>query len=305
MDSATQAAAKPQDKPISRFERLRAEDAQIRDSGPLASVSEAKRQPGLRLAQIVQVVMEGYADRPALGQRARELVTDPASGRKTLRLLPRFDTITYRELWARARATAGAWHHDSKHPVAPGDFVCILGFASPDYATHILASIHLGAVIVPLQAGAPASQHAGIIAETEPRILATSIDYIDTAVEAVLAGTVPQRLVVFDYDGRDDDQREKFDAACQRLAQANCAIIVDTLDALVSRGQSLPEAPIYVPDESEDPLSWLFYTSGTTGTPKGAIFTQRLVKGTWLHPSKEPVITLSFMPMSHLVGNGY
>src|SRR5580658_8005143 len=86
-----------------RLERLRAEDAQFRNSSPLDVVSAAKRQPGLRIAQVVQIVMEGYADRPALGQRARELVTDRVSGRRTSRLLPRFDTMTYRELWARAR----------------------------------------------------------------------------------------------------------------------------------------------------------------------------------------------------------
>lgn len=295
MDNAVQ-----QEKPGDRLARLRAEDPQIRNSAPLPAVAEAKCQPGLRLAQLVQMIMEGYAERPALGQRARELVSDPVSGRKSLALLPRFETISYRELWARARAVATTWHHDG---VVAGDFVCILGFASPDYATHILASIHLGAVIVPLQAGAPASQHADIMAETQPRILAAGIDYLGTAVEAVLAGTGPRLLVVFDYDGRDDEQREKLEAAQQRLAETGC--VVDTVDALVARVQPLPAAPLYVPAAGEDPLAWLFYTSGTTGTPKGAMFTQKLVTGTWLHSSHVPAITLSFMPMSHLVGNGY
>src|ERR1700751_6011157 len=106
-------AAQPKDTSKERrIERLNAEDPQFRDAYPLEAVNAAKRQPGLRLAQLVQIVMEGYADRPALGQRARELVTDGATGRTTLRLLTRFDTITYRELWARARAVAADWHHD-------------------------------------------------------------------------------------------------------------------------------------------------------------------------------------------------
>jgi hypothetical protein len=137
-----------------RIERLNAEDPQFRDSFPLEAVAAAKLQPELRLAQVVRIVMDGYADRPALGQRARKLVTDPANGRRTLRLLPSFDTITYRELWTRSCAVASEWHHDGQYPLRAGDFVCILGFASTDYATLLLASIHLGAVIVPLQTSA-------------------------------------------------------------------------------------------------------------------------------------------------------
>jgi fatty acid CoA ligase FadD9 len=264
-----------------------------------------KRQPGIRLAQVVAGVMEGYADRPALGQRARELVSDLASGRTTSRLLPRFETMTYRELWGRARAAASEWHGNPASPFAAGDFVCILGFTSPDYATVLLANIHRGGVNVPLQTSAPPEQHAAIMAETGPRILAVSAEYVGAAAEAILLGTAPERLIVLDYDARDDDQRERFEAVRKRLADAGCATAVDSFEDVVARGGALPEPPLHVAAPDEDPLAWLFYTSGSTGTPKGAIFTESLVIGTWLNDHKIPSITLSFMPMAHLVGNGY
>jgi fatty acid CoA ligase FadD9 len=295
----------PRAKLIQLATKLATEDAQFRDSFPKKEVTAAKMQPGLRLAQVVQIAMEGYAERPALGQRARELITDPVSGRRTLQLLPRFDTITYRELWARARAVASDWHHNDRHPLKAGDFVCILGFTSPEYATLLLANIHVGAVSVPLQTSASVRNHADIIAETQAHTVAVSIDYVDAAVNAVLAGFVPRRLVIMDVDARDDDQRDKVAAARKRLVDAACTITVDTLDAVISRAQSLPVAPLYVPAAGEDPLSWLFYTSGSTGTPKGAIFTERLTITTWLTDLPMPVITLSFMPMAHLVGNGF
>jgi fatty acid CoA ligase FadD9 len=304
MNTAIQPTGMREAAQPSRLERLRVEDLQFRDSFPLDTVAAAKRQPGLRLAQIVQVVMEGYADRPALGQRAVEFVSD-SNGRKTLKLLSRFDTVSYRELWARSCAVAGEWHYDQECPLQAGDFICILGFTSPQYATLILACIHLGAVIVPLQTSAPSRQHADIIHETQPHTLAASIDYLDAAVDAVLTGICPRRLVVFDYEPRDDDQRHRFEAASRRLVAAGCASSLDTLDAQLDRGAALPAAPLYVPTANEDPLAWLFYTSGSTGTPKGAMFTERLVVGTWLHDARVPAITLSFMPMSHLVGNGY
>ncbi|MCW1428623.1 carboxylic acid reductase [Novosphingobium sp. JCM 18896] len=300
----------PEQRKAQRLEQLWADDPQFAASKQLDSVKAAKRRPNVRLAEVVEAVMEGYADRPALGQRARELVNDPATGRATLRLLPRFDTITYRELWGRARAAASTWHHDAQAPLKAGDFVCILGFTSPAYATILLADISLGAVNVPLQTSAPPAQHQAIIAETEPRILATSIDYVEAAAEAVLLGqtlntAVPDRLVVFDYDLRDDDQRERLAAARMTLSDAGCPIVVDTFDEVIARGSKLETPPLYLPGEGEDPLAWLFYTSGSTGTPKGAIFTQSLVIGTWLHDHDIPSITLSFMPMAHLVGNGY
>ena len=161
-----------------RRERLYAEDAQFRDARPDDAVAESVRRPGLRIAEAMATVMTGYADRPALGQRAREVVTDPASGRASLQLLPRFETVSYGDLWSRIQAMAADWHHHDQHPVRPGDFVCVLGFASIDYTATKLACVHLGAVVVPLQTSAPAAQHAPILSETQPRILAVGIDYL-------------------------------------------------------------------------------------------------------------------------------
>ncbi len=293
------------DRLAQRRERLYATDEQFRATRPDEKVAEAARRPGLRIAEVMATVMEGYADRPALGERAREAVTDPVTGRTALRFLPRFDTITYAQLWARVRAIARDWHHHETHPVTAGDFVCVLGFASIDYTAIEMACIHLGAVVVPLQTSAPASQHAPILTETQPAILAVGIQYLETAVEAALAETAPRRIIVFDYEPRDDDQRRSFDAATARLADAGNALTVETIGDVIAGAEDLAQAPLHLAPDGEDPLAWLFYTSGSTGTPKGAMFTESLCIGTWLAQSDQPVITLSYMPMSHLIGYGY
>ena len=163
------------------------------------------------------------------------MVTDPASGRASLHLLPRFETISYGELWSRIQAIAADWHHHDQYPLRPGDFVCVLGFASIDYTAAKLACVHLGAVVVPLQTSAPAAQHAPILSETQPRILAVGIDYLATAVEAALDGAAPQRLMVFDYEPRDDSQRAAYDAACARLADSGSSLTVQIITELVER----------------------------------------------------------------------
>jgi fatty acid CoA ligase FadD9 len=292
-----------------RRERLYVEDEQFRITRPDEQIAAAARAPGLRIAEVMATVFAGYADRPALGQRVSDIVTDPGTGRSSLRFLPRFETVSYADLWARVQSLAADWHSHETHPVRTGDFVCVLGFASIDYTAIECACIHLGAVVVPLQTSAPASQHAPILTETQPRIFAVGIDNLETALEAVLAasltGTAPQRLIVFDYEPRDDDQRASYEAARARLAGAGSALSIEIIDDVVAQGKSLAPPPLHVASADEDPLAWVFYTSGSTGTPKGAMFTESLCIGTWLAQSDQPVITLSYMPMSHLIGYGY
>ena len=268
-------------------------------------MTEAANQSDLRLPDVVRVVMEGYADRPALGQRAVEFVTD--AGRTSARLLPRFDTVSYGQLWDRVQALGAALEHQ---PVEPGDRIAILGFTSVDYAVIDIVTTQLGAISVPLQTSAPQSQLQPIIGETEPAVIASSIDFIDDAVELILNGPAPANLIVFDFQPEVDDQRDALDAAKTRLQ--GTAVVVETLADVLTRGRSLA-APRSVVGEGDDPISLLVYTSGSTGAPKGAIYPESKVANMWRfaadshwgeNASALPVIALAFLPMSHVMGRG-
>ncbi|WP_406281757.1 thioester reductase domain-containing protein [Nocardia sp. NBC_00881] len=287
---------------MSRIAELYAEHEDIRNATPGAEVVQAIRKPGLRLAQIVEQVMVGYADRPALGQRAVQLRTDETTGRTSRTLLPRFDTLTYGVLWERVRTIAAAWHGDAENPLRAGDFVAMLGFTSSDYTTLDLTCVHLGLVAVPLQSTASVAQLTAIVGETVPRVLAATPELLDAAVECVLAGPAPECLVVFDYHARDDGQRAAFEAARERLAAAGSPVVVESLDEVLERGRRLPPAPLFVAESGDDPLALLIYTSGSTGTPKGAMYTERLVTAAWLDRPEAAAINLNYMPMSHVAG---
>ena len=58
-----------------RIADLYARDPQFVAAKPDPAVVDAARRPGIRLAEILQIFVDGYADRPALGLRAREFVT--------------------------------------------------------------------------------------------------------------------------------------------------------------------------------------------------------------------------------------
>ncbi len=252
-------------------------------------------------------VFERYGERPAVGERAREFVRDARTGRVTTHLLPRYETTSYRQLWSRIRAVASEWHHHPQRPLVAGDRVALLGFPSRDYATLDLVCGYLGAVSVPLQTGASVENLTSITAETEPFLIAASVEHLGAATELALRAPSVQRLVVFDYHPRAEDQAERFAAARDSLVQAGRDVDVVALPEVLDLGAALPEAPPHIPGDDEDPLAMLVYTSGSTGTPKGAIYTERLARVMWEdRANRTPdggLITVNYMPLSHIGGH--
>ncbi len=287
-----------------RVDDLTANDPQFAAARPDPAVAEALEQPGLRLPQIIQTVLEGYADRPALGQRVVEFAKDPKTGRTSLELLPRYETITYRQLSERVGALARALAADS---VRPGDRVAVLGFNSVDFTTIDVALARLGAVSVPLQTSAAPGQLQPIVAETEPAVIAASVNQLPVAVELILTGHTPAKLMVFDHHPEVDAEREAVESARERLG--GTAVVVEPLADLLERGKTLPATPLPAPAD-EDPLALLIYTSGSTGAPKGAMYRAANVGKMWRRSARNwfgpsaASITLNFMPMSHVMGRG-
>lgn len=283
-----------------RIADLTATDPQFAAAKPDPAVSQAIENPELSPDAVVRTVLEAYADRPALGERAVDYVED-RRGRTSAKLLPHYNTITYHELDDRISSLTRALTD-----VHPGDRVAILGFGSIDYTVIDVATIPLGAIAVPLQTSAPLTALRPIVAETEPAVIASSIDYLEDAAELVLTGYAPSSLVVFDYDPEITDHRDAYDALRARLADANSTVVVETLQDALERGKTLPARP--AAHREADDMALLIYTSGSTGAPKGAIYTRNMTGKLWRPASwgwadsAEPSIVLSFMPMSHVMG---
>lgn len=288
-----------------RVADLLANDPQFAAALPRQDVSETILRPGIGWAALMRVLAEGYGERPALGMRATEVVIDTDSGRRRLQLLPRFDTITYSQLLQRVFAVATALAHGG---VRVGDRVATLGSGSVDYTTVDMAIPLIGAVSVALHPGARVSQLQAIVDETEPSVIACSAEYLRDAVELACSSQTLPRLVVFDHHSEVDDHRESLDAARSRLADAGSACVLETIAAAVERGSTLPPPQDQPPDD--DRLAVIVYTSGSSGSPKGAMQHEALAMGAWTYNAAVliergfaiPAITLNYMPMSHTAG---
>ncbi|WP_082951959.1 carboxylic acid reductase [Mycobacterium kubicae] len=304
------AARSRQQRLTKRVEELFANDPQFRAAAVIPEVTQAAHRPGLRLSEIVDTYLQAYADRPALGQRAGEVTRDDTTGNATTTLLSGFQTITYRELRERVVALANAWHAGLPGGFTPGDFVAVLGFTSVDYAINYLACIRLGAVFVPLQTSSTAAQLKPIVTEAQPRVFAVSVESLEVAVDVISDVASVQRLVVFDYTGEDDSQRQRFEHATARLAGAGHQAQVVSLAAELESGRTLKPTPAFVPAAGENPLATLIYTSGSTGAPKGAMYTSDMKTRLWQRPHSPsvdigiqiPAIHLQYMPLSHVYG---
>lgn len=289
------------------FAELAANDPEFQAAIPDPETNEAKCQPHLGLAEIVATCMESYASRPALAERERSITTDPATGKSTRTMLGTFHKTTYGELWDRACALAAAWHGIPGRELGADERLCLVGHGSVDFATVDLAAIHNGAVVVPLQVNAALAQLQAIFEEVEPAWLATSLANLETAVELVLGSHKlgedwPRGLLVFDYCPDADDERERYEAAAARLAEGGCAQLLTTLDHEIARGRDLPPAPLYAVPDTGQRMCTIYYTSGSTGLPKGAMIPESMLSPMWCVDHAMAMITVLYMPLNHTSG---
>lgn len=145
--------------------------------------------------------------------------------------------LDYRTLAARSAALAAHLRHCLG--AAPGERVLILAANVPEYLEALQAIYWAGAVSVPVNAKLHPREVAHVLQDAGPAAVLTTPDLLDTV---VAAGAPPARTLV--------------------LGSAAYA-------------GALSAAPIALESRQPDDLASLFYTSGTTGLPKGVMQTHR------------------------------
>lgn len=172
----------------------------------------------------------------------------------------------YAALARRAAGLAGGLHGLG---LAPGDRVALVMKNGPEYVELLFAAWQAGLVAVPINARLHPDEFAYILDHSGARVCFVTPDLADTVADC---GTRPERLIV--------------------TGRADYASLLAVM-------------PIPVTEIDSDATAWLFYTSGTTGRPKGAMLSHRnLLTMSWCYCTDVDVIApgdalLHAAPMSH------
>jgi len=215
-----------------------------------------------------------YPDRPALSHKP--------DGGKT------WETLTYKNVADQVKQVSLGLRALG---VGRGDRVALLSENRPEWAICDLAAQAAGAVTVPIYPTLPASQVAHILADSGAKAVVVS-DVKQIAKILPLRESLPELsvLVTLDAEGAKDG--------------------FQTLAAVVDAGANASFEESYEARRDavqHDDLMSLVYTSGTTGSPKGAMLTHgNMAAAIDGANDKFPQFTppndvfLSFLPLSHV-----
>src|SRR5947209_8051379 len=157
--------------------------------------------------------------------------------------------LTYRVLNIRARALAALLQ--SQYDIQKGERVAILAVNAPEYLDAFFACALIGAILVPLNWRLTVHELTTILSDCAPKLLIHDKGYQQKAVEVVTAVNASQ------VTSMQLLPMSTFPAAEASLAEQ--------------------AVPFQTSDGEEAAL--ILYTSGTTGIPKGAILSHRMI--TW------------------------
>lgn len=246
-------------------------------------IANAISEPGLSNAQIADQVLQLFGDRPAFAWRQQT----------ASELADRFEYISFCELRNQVVSLASFLVHAENFRIRPGQTVATIGFAGPEYAAVLIALARIGAVALPLQSNASVDQIRSIVSEAEPVAFAASGETAERLIQALDGRNEAATLLVF-------DQADGLRMAGQLDNLAGRQLIA--FEEALAVGANLPLVEVFVPQPGSDPLNSIYYTSGSTGSPKGAMYTERNVSPWWQTALMPPGVSLHYQPLSHTFG---
>lgn len=278
-------------------------DAQLAQHIPRKDLWEGLADGSRPLASSIDQLLEGYGERPALGEREYTLEDVDNNGQVVRHYGSGFNSVSYAELRHQVRSIAAAWRMQGSFNVRPDEFVCMMGFAGIDYSALDIACLYAQTVSVPIQANYGFEMLHGMLALIEPVVLATATADLDMAVRLTEAIPSIKSLMVFDYNAADSSNRSAWEAAKRALADRCPNVATISMEQLVALGSANEWEMMPPHKEGHERLTSIIHSSGSTGTPKGAMLPERAIVASWNGVSPvAPAIGIGLAPLNHLMG---
>ncbi|MFF8846156.1 AMP-binding protein [Streptomyces sp. NPDC015127] len=251
-----------------------------------------------------------YAAQPWLGQLTdaqRAPVAPPATVVHSFRAaaarapehpaLAYFDgRLSYRETDRLSDSVAA---HLADRGVARGDRVALMLQNSPHFVIALLGAWKAGATVVPLNPMYKAGEVSHVLADSG----ATALICSDRAWEAYLRDCAAASSVHVALTACELDLQTRHDERVLSFERAPRAEDADDLLAVARRGLAAPEGR----EPGAADVALISYTSGTSGTPKGAMnlhggITYNAERQRTGHPVPEGACYFALAPLFHITG---
>jgi long-chain acyl-CoA synthetase len=189
---------------------------------------------------------------------------------------------------ARISHTLRSW------AIQPGDRVAILSENRPEWPMADMATLLIGGVTVPLYTTLTPEQTAFVLNDSGCRVIFLSSDQQLHKLLSILPQTKIERIIVMD----------SIEFAGDLAPFANRCV---TLDRIGRDGPDIlgPQIESRARSISPDDLATIVYTSGTTGTSKGAKLTHGNIASNILcsllgFDMQPGLVSISFLPLCHI-----
>jgi long-chain acyl-CoA synthetase len=187
------------------------------------------------------------------------------------------ERITYRDLWQQTLAYAAGLRELG---IGPGDTVAIQIPNLADFPRAYYAVLSVGATIVPMHLLLTPQENAYVLRDSGAKLLVAHSSQLANAVAA---------------------------AKIAEIEVVSVGPAVEGVTRLEESAAAVPPLRTYVSREAED-VAVVFYTSGTTGKPKGALLTHlNLVMNTMvnvfdIHDLHADDVVMGCLPLFHTFG---
>ncbi|MFK4226957.1 AMP-binding protein [Streptomyces sp. NPDC019890] len=251
-----------------------------------------------------------YATKPWLAQLTdaqRAPITTPASVVHSFRAavarasehtaLAYFDgRLSYRETDELSDSVAG---HLAARGVVRGDRVAIMLQNTPHFVIALLAAWKAGATVVPLNPMYKSAEVEHVLKDADVTVLICS----DRAWESYLRDSAAQTPVRLALTACELDLQSRNDARVLGFERQSRPEDTHDLVSVARLGLRAPEGRELTPDD----VALISYTSGTSGTPKGAMNLHRGIvhnaeRQRTGHPVPEGACYFALAPLFHITG---